>query len=189
MLAQAAPTVSLSPDEQRIAVHRRLYHRSQIQPLLRLRTHAAGDRALVADGQRRAARSDGAVAGAHGRGRAGPTRSRAESGLVFWFGSSLPFCRKISKRTSEPKATLESFAFLASFSNPKSAPAVAADMTNVGLGTLERFRTKACPGLDPGWIPVRVKKARQDKKPEPGLDSIRAGSALINATRCARGGL
>jgi hypothetical protein len=25
---------------------------------------------------------------------------------------------------------------------------------------LERFRAKACPGLDPGWIPVRVKKTR-----------------------------
>jgi len=24
--------------------------------------------------------------------------------------------------------------------------------------SLERFRAKACPGLDPGWIPVRVKK-------------------------------
>src|SRR6266436_3821707 len=28
---------------------------------------------------------------------------------------------------------------------------------------LERFRAKACPGLDPGWIPVRVKKTRQNK--------------------------
>src|SRR6185437_639263 len=81
MLAQAVPTVSLSLDEQRIAVHRRLYHRPQIQPLFRLRTHAAGNRALVADGECRAARGDGAVAGAHGRGRAGPARSRAESGL------------------------------------------------------------------------------------------------------------
>jgi hypothetical protein len=26
-----------------------------------------------------------------------------------------------------------------------------------------RFRAKACPGLDPGWIPVRVKKTRQSK--------------------------
>src|SRR5207237_9284259 len=29
---------------------------------------------------------------------------------------------------------------------------------------LERFRAKACPGLDPGWVPVRVKKTRQNKK-------------------------
>jgi hypothetical protein len=28
---------------------------------------------------------------------------------------------------------------------------------------LWRFRAKACPGLDPGWIPVRVKKIRQNK--------------------------
>jgi hypothetical protein len=26
---------------------------------------------------------------------------------------------------------------------------------------LERFRAKARPGLDPGWMPVRVKKTRQ----------------------------
>jgi hypothetical protein len=24
----------------------------------------------------------------------------------------------------------------------------------------ERFQAKACPGLDPGWKPVRVKKTR-----------------------------
>src|ERR1700753_1944849 len=29
------------------------------------------------------------------------------------------------------------------------------------------------PGLDRGWIPVRVKKTRQNKKLEPGSDSIR----------------
>jgi len=28
----------------------------------------------------------------------------------------------------------------------------------------ERFPAKACAGLDPGWIPVRVKKTRQIKK-------------------------
>jgi hypothetical protein len=27
----------------------------------------------------------------------------------------------------------------------------------------ERFSAKACPGLDPGRIPVRVKKTRQNK--------------------------
>jgi hypothetical protein len=29
-----------------------------------------------------------------------------------------------------------------------------------------RFQAKACPGLDPGWSPVRVKKTRQNKRPE-----------------------
>jgi hypothetical protein len=29
---------------------------------------------------------------------------------------------------------------------------------------LERFFAKARPGLDPGWLPVRVKKTRQTKK-------------------------
>jgi hypothetical protein len=27
----------------------------------------------------------------------------------------------------------------------------------------ERFQAKACPALDAGWIPVRVKKTRQTK--------------------------
>jgi hypothetical protein len=35
---------------------------------------------------------------------------------------------------------------------------------------LERFRAK--------WIPVRVKKTRQNKKLEPGSDSIRTEKAL-----------
>ena len=29
---------------------------------------------------------------------------------------------------------------------------------------LERFQAKACPGLDPGWRPVRVKKTRQNQE-------------------------
>jgi hypothetical protein len=32
---------------------------------------------------------------------------------------------------------------------------------------LERFPAKACPALDTGWIPVRVKKTRQNKKYSP----------------------
>src|ERR1700720_2222591 len=32
---------------------------------------------------------------------------------------------------------------------------------------LQRFRAKACPALDAGWIPVRVKKTRQNKRLEP----------------------
>src|ERR1700735_954430 len=52
---------------------------------------------------------------------------------------------------------------------------------------VERFRAKACPGLDPGWIPVRVKKTRQNKNLEPRSDSIGTEEALeCNAgwTRC-----
>jgi hypothetical protein len=48
----------------------------------------------------------------------------------------------------------------------------------------ERFQAKACPGLDPGWIPVRVKKTRQNKKLEPRSDSIGTEKAL--ATIAAR---
>jgi hypothetical protein len=43
---------------------------------------------------------------------------------------------------------------------------------------LERFRAKACPGLDPGWIPVRVKKTRQNKNLELRSDSIGTENAL-----------
>jgi hypothetical protein len=32
------------------------------------------------------------------------------------------------------------------------------------LCVLERSPAKACPALDAGWIPVRVKKTRQTKK-------------------------
>ena len=38
-----------------------------------------------------------------------------------------------------------------------------------GIG-LQRFRAKACPGLDPGWSPVRVKKTRQSKRLKSGPD-------------------
>jgi hypothetical protein len=41
-----------------------------------------------------------------------------------------------------------------------------------GLNLLERFRAKACPGLDPGWIAVRVKKTRQNNNLEPRSDLI-----------------
>jgi hypothetical protein len=34
------------------------------------------------------------------------------------------------------------------------------------FGGSKRFRAKACPGLDPGWMPVRVRKTRQNKNPE-----------------------
>src|SRR6266851_1549198 len=43
----------------------------------------------------------------------------------------------------------------------------------------ERFQAKACPGLDPGWKPVRVKKTRQIKNLEPRFDSIETEKALV----------
>ena len=39
-------------------------------------------------------------------------------------------------------------------------------------GAPERFPAKACPGLDPGWGPVRARKTRHIKNPEPRSDSI-----------------
>ena len=39
-------------------------------------------------------------------------------------------------------------------------------------GAPMRFTAKAGPGLDPGWGPVGVKKARHVKHPEPHSDSI-----------------
>jgi hypothetical protein len=48
----------------------------------------------------------------------------------------------------------------------------------------ERFRAKACPALDAGWITVRVKKTRQNKRLELGSDSIsRCGEIRSNGDR------
>jgi hypothetical protein len=47
---------------------------------------------------------------------------------------------------------------------------------------LERFQANACPGLDPEWRPVRVKKTRQINNPEPRFDSIETETALALAT-------
>jgi hypothetical protein len=44
---------------------------------------------------------------------------------------------------------------------------------------LGAFSSEACPGRDPGWMPVRVKKTRQNKRLEPGSDSIRTDKALV----------
>src|SRR5450631_247610 len=41
------------------------------------------------------------------------------------------------------------------------------------------FQAKACPGLDPGWKPVRVKKTRQIRNLEPRFDSIETETALV----------
>jgi hypothetical protein len=43
---------------------------------------------------------------------------------------------------------------------------------------LKRFPAKACPGLDPGWIPARVKKTDQNKKIEPPFRFHRNGKGL-----------
>ena len=43
---------------------------------------------------------------------------------------------------------------------------------------LARFQAKACPALDAGWTPVRVKKTRQIKNLEPRFDSIETEKAL-----------
>ena len=65
-LAPAAETISLSQDEHRYAVHRCLYDRPQNQPVFRLWTYASGDRPLASDGERGAARGDGATRLTHG---------------------------------------------------------------------------------------------------------------------------
>ena len=57
--------------------------------------------------------------------------------------------------------------------------ALRSPVRNRVLNGLERFRAKACPGLDPGWIPIRVKKTRQNKNPEPRSGSIGTEKALI----------
>jgi hypothetical protein len=50
-----------------------------------------------------------------------------------------------------------------------------------GKMSLKRFRAK--------WIPVRVKKTRQNKKLERGSDSIRTEKALAFALAIVRRGL
>jgi hypothetical protein len=47
----------------------------------------------------------------------------------------------------------------------------------------ERFPAKACPALDAGWIPVRVKKTRQNKRLEFRSDSIGTKKALACGLR------
>jgi hypothetical protein len=45
-------------------------------------------------------------------------------------------------------------------------------MDRIARPVLERFQAKACPALDAGWVPVRVKKTRQIRKLEPRFDFI-----------------
>src|SRR5260364_76837 len=69
-LAPAAETVQQLQHELRNAVYRSLHDGPQDEALLRLRSHASGDRALAQDGSRGAAVGDVDFAGAHGRCRA-----------------------------------------------------------------------------------------------------------------------
>ncbi len=47
-------------------------------------------------------------------------------------------------------------------STPRPArPAAGAASCPAGEAKSKRFRAKTCPGFDPGWVPVRVKKTRQ----------------------------
>src|SRR6202011_2676862 len=48
---------------------------------------------------------------------------------------------------------------------------------------VKRFRAKACPALDAGWKPVRVKKTRQIEIWSPGSDLIRT-EALVRTRGC-----
>src|SRR5437763_16920488 len=75
-------------NEQRHAVHRSLYDRSEDQPLFRLRTHIAGNRAMAPDGKLGAAGCDGAACQADG-GRGAATasdRNRLKHRLTDSFG-------------------------------------------------------------------------------------------------------
>src|SRR5476649_2829285 len=51
---------------------------------------------------------------------------------------------------------------------------------NLRTAAPERFQAKACPALDAGWRPVRVKKTRQTNNLEPRFDSIEAEKALVD---------
>ena len=70
-----------------------------------------------------------------------------------------PRCRRGSKprRSRAPKS---------SRSNPRRNPSLRNRKVRQNCATrpIERFRAKARPGLDPGWVPVRVKKTRQNKR-------------------------
>ena len=57
----------------------------------------------------------------------------------------------------------------------------ASEIQRQDLRGVERFQAKACPGLDPGWIPVRVKKTRQNKKIEREIRASRSQSDATNA--------
>jgi hypothetical protein len=59
--------------------------------------------------------------------------------------------------------------------NPRRRRALDVVVFDFGLCPLERFPAKACPALDAGWMPVRVKKARQNKEIEPPFRFNRNG--------------
>jgi Histidine kinase-, DNA gyrase B-, and HSP90-like ATPase len=88
VLAQTTETISLSLNEQRNAVYCSLYDRPQDQPLLRLRTYVAGDRALAPDGKRGAACGDGATRRAHGRRWPGSARDDGQSKALLTYDTT-----------------------------------------------------------------------------------------------------
>src|SRR5215469_3611805 len=59
--------------------------------------------------------------------------------LVWWFGSSLHFCRESAKRTSEPKPH-QNHMFLVSFRIRSSQMHPLQEGANFGFGTLGRMR-------------------------------------------------
>src|SRR3569832_720197 len=82
VLALASEDPQHDIHESRYAVHRRLHDRPQDLSLLRLRPHAAGDRALGQNHKRRAARADEGAAEAHARGRAAADVGGQEARLI-----------------------------------------------------------------------------------------------------------
>src|ERR1700723_525316 len=67
----------------------------------------------------------------------------------------------------------------------------AARVNSARIDLAGAFSSESLPGLDAGWIPVRVKKTRQNKNPEPRSDSIGTEKALadqISALRAGRNG-
>src|SRR3954452_2587680 len=76
-LAQWWQNLSELRHERGYALHRRLHDRPEEQPLLRLRPHAAGDRALGPHVARRAARAEGRAACPYARRRPAGTGATA----------------------------------------------------------------------------------------------------------------
>src|SRR6266850_1620475 len=58
-------------------------------------------------------------------------------------------------------------------------------------GAIEHFPAKACPGLDPGWMPVRLRKCDQTKnlqRAESGVPALdqNCSAATGPGSACAR---
>ena len=61
---------------------------------------------------------------------------------------------------------------------PTGQPRRSDDVGAASAFPLERFPAKHAPRLEPGWIPVRVRKTRQIRNPEPRFDSVETQTAL-----------